>query len=67
MSKIKLTTRMIETTCKINVPKYAFADCELCGERYGGDGVNAYLREVETKGECFAICLECLKGHENEI
>ena len=38
-----------------------YRDCDECGERYHGDAIPNYLREMEISGEVVTLCTRCLK------
>lgn len=37
-----------------------FEDCDICGERYHGEFIDAYLRDEEKNGEVIRVC--CRRG-----
>lgn len=39
-----------------------YVDCEVCDERYNGDDIANYIREVEVKGEAVSMCISCING-----
>ena len=39
-----------------------YADCEACNERYWGDDINIYIREVSGESESFSVCVDCRWG-----
>lgn len=39
-----------------------YVDCDRCGERYHGEFIAAYLREVEVPGGVDMVCLRCIEN-----
>ena len=39
-----------------------YADCEACNERYWGDDIDIYIREVSSESESFSVCSDCRWG-----